>query len=142
MSTQKVKIDIMLAICFVIFAMVYILSTRVEQSVESIDLTHSELACKKAYKPDKFRGVYILDGKEYYAHGTYTTCKEFFDIMQGKVITGKHVKSENLLIELRVGDRLYTDDSIGMKILTSIFLGLVLFAFLRSPIHWILNRFV
>lgn len=93
-------------------------------------------------KPDKFRGVYILDGKEYYAYGTYATCKEFFDLMQGKVITAKHVKSENLLIELRVGDRLYTDNSVGMRILTSILLGLVLFAFLRSPIHWILNRFV
>lgn len=116
--------------------------TRVEQNVESIDLTHSELTCKTAYKRDKFRGIYILDGKEYYSNGTYEDCKEFFDLMQGNVITGKHVKSESLLIELRVGARLYTDNSIGMRILTSIFLGLVLFAFLRGPIHWISNRFV
>lgn len=141
MSKQKVKIDIILAVCFVILAMVYILSVRVEQNVESIDLTHSELTCKKTNR-GKFRGIYTLDGKEYYSHGTYETCKEFFDLMQGKVITGKHVKSGSLLIELRVGDRLYTDNSIGMRILTSIFLGLVFFAFLRSPIHWILNRFV
>lgn len=138
---KKVKTDIMLASTLVILVMVYVLSTRVEQNLELIDLTNSKLACNKTNKRDKFRGFFIVEGKEYFTFGTYRSCEEFLNLMQGKVITGKHVKSESLLIELRVGNRLYTDNSIGMRVLTSIFYGLVLFALLRSPMHWIFDRF-
>ena len=131
----------MLAITLVILVMVYVLSTRVEQNLESIDLTNSELACNKTSKRDKFRGFFTVGGEEYFTLGSYRSCDEFFNLMQGKVITGKHVKSEKLLIELRVGERLYTDNSIGMRVLTSIFYGLVLFTLLRSPVHWIFKRF-
>lgn len=139
---QKAIIDLILAISFVILALVYILSTRVDQNVVSVDLTNSKLACSKSNKRDKVSGLYLIDNKEYYSQWTYDSCEEFINRMQGQVISGKHVKSEHLLIELRVGDILYTDNSIGMRVLNAILLGLALYAVLRSPLHWMLSRFI
>lgn len=62
--------------------------------------------------------------------------------MRGKVIIGQYLKSSNLLVDLRVGSALYAENSIGMNLLIGIFYGLVCFAFLRKPIHWLITKFV
>ncbi len=143
-SVQKVSfkfaLDAILAAVFVMLGVIYILIVRVDKNIESIDLTNSELSCKLDSRHDNYRGYYILDGQKYYSLDKYRTCEEFIDLMQGKIIKGKHLKSNGLLVELRVGTSLYTENSVGMRILIGIFIGLVCFAFLRSPIHWIGNR--
>ena len=121
--------------------MIYILIVRVDKNTEPVDLTNSELSCKVSSR-GKYTGYFTLNGKEYFSSGTYRTCEEFLNRMTGNEIKGKHQKNKSLLVELRVGKSLNAENSVGMRVLIGIFIGLVCFAFLRSPIHWIAKKVI
>jgi hypothetical protein len=137
----KFALDATIATLFVTLGVIYILIVRVDKNIESINLTNSELSCKASSR-GKYRGLFTLNGNEYFSSGTYRTCDEFLNLMKGKEIKGKHQKNKRLLVELRAGKSLYSENSVGMRILTGIFIGLVCFAFLRNPIHWIAKKVI
>ncbi|ARD22977.1 MULTISPECIES: hypothetical protein [Shewanella] len=137
----KFALDATIATLFITLGVIYILVVRADKNIESVDLTNSDLSCKVSAR-GKLRGYFTLDGKEYFSPGTYATCEEFLNRMTEKEIKGKHQKNKSLLVELRVGKSLYAENSVGMRVLIGIFIGLVCFAFLRSPIHWIAKKVI
>jgi hypothetical protein len=134
--------DFVIAITLVALTTILIVSIRTAENVEDIDLTASELSCKFNSKHENYSGYYQLNGQSYYSSHKYSSCEEFKTLMNGKTISGKYLKSNNLLVELRVGKSLYSENSIGMQILQGIFFGFVFFAVLRKPIHWLRDKVV
>ncbi|MFC6439261.1 hypothetical protein [Bowmanella sp. JS7-9] len=137
----KLALDATIAAIFITLGVIYILIVRVDKNIESIDLTNSELSCKASSR-GKYRGYFTINGNEYFSSGTYRTCEEFLNLMTGKEIKGKHQKDKSLLVELRVGESLYADNSVGMRVLIGVFVGLVCFAYLRRPIHWFAKKVI
>jgi len=141
-SNQKLQFDIVIAITIIALTIIFIISSRTAENVEDIDLTASELSCKFNARHENYSGYYHLNGERYFSSHNYSSCDEFKALMSGKNIIGKYLKSNNLLVELRVGNSLYSENSIGMQILQGIFFGLVFFAVLRKPIHWLRGKVV
>ena len=139
---KKLQFDIVIAITIMALTIIFIISSRTVENVENIDLTASELSCKFNSKHDNYSGYYQLNGQSYFSSHKYSSCEEFEMLMNGKIITGQYLKSNNLLVELRVGNSLYSENSIGMQILQGIFFGFVFFAVLRKPIHWLRGKVV
>jgi len=139
---QKLQFDIVIAITIIALTIIFIISSRTVENVEDIDLTASELSCKFNARHENYSGYYHLNGESYFSSHNYSSCDEFKALMSGKNIIGKYLKSNNLLVELRVGNSLYSENSIGMQILQGIFFGLVFFAVLRKLIHWFRGKVV
>lgn len=141
-NNHNLLFDFVMAITFVALTTILIMSARTAENIEDIDLTSSELYCKLNSKHENYSGYYRLNGQSYYSSHKFSSCEEFKALMNGNKITGKYLKSNNLLVELRVGKSLYSDNSIGMQILQGIFFGFVFFAVLRRPIHWLRDKVV
>ena len=139
---QKLQFDIVIAITIIALTIIFIISSRTVENVEDIDLTASELSCKFNVRHENYSGYYHLNGESYFSSHKYSSCDEFKAVMSGKKIVGKYLKANNLLVELRVGNSLYSENSIGMQILQGIFFGFVFFAVLRKPIHWLRGKLV
>ncbi|WP_412973191.1 hypothetical protein [Glaciecola sp. MF2-115] len=139
---SKVLFDVVLATIFIVLTTIYLVSNRTDENVVDIDLTDSKLSCKFNARHENYSGYYHLNGESYFSSHNYSSCDEFKALMNGKNIIGKYLKSNNLLVELRVGKSLYSENSIGMQILQGIFFGFVFFAILHRPIHWLRSKVV
>lgn len=141
-SDKKLRFEALTAIALIALTIVWIIYHRAPDKVEYIELTGSELYCKLNLKHDNYTGYYQLKGQSYHSYHNYDSCEEFISLMDGKIITGKYLKSNNRLVELRVGSSLYTDNSTGMQILVGIFYGVILYAVFRKPILWLRDKIV
>ncbi|WP_386032564.1 hypothetical protein [Thalassotalea euphylliae] len=139
---SKVLFDVVVATTFILLTTIYLVSHRTDKYVVDIDLTDSELSCKLNSRRENYTGYYHLNGERYFSSNNFSSCDEFKVLMSGKKIIGKYLKSNNLLVELRVGKSLYSENSIGMQILQGIFFGFVFFVILRKPIHWLRSKVV
>lgn len=135
----RLALDMTIAALLVVLAVTYVLNVRADKNIESVDLTNSSLSCKVTTR-GKQRGYFTINGNQFFYSRTFRTCEEFLGLMEGKEIIGKHIKDKSLLVELRVDESIYAENSIGMRILVGVFIGLVCFAFLRSPIHFLAKK--
>lgn len=88
------KIDI-----YIIVVLLVILTTRItivnsSENRGSINLTNSDLSCKKNPIWENYTGYFHLNSETYFLSTKFNICDEFKKLVQGQNLNGKYSKRE------------------------------------------------
>jgi hypothetical protein len=140
--SKKRKIDLVIIIILLVFCIYWILNNQANSEITPINLSDSELSCKKARKWNNYHGYFTQNNEQYYTLERYNTCKDFKSKVTGQKVTGKYLESNNLLIELRINGKIDTEPSNVKLIYYGIFFAFIVFCFIRIPIHKLASKYV
>ena len=138
---HKYKVDIVIFTTFMLLASGWMFYSRTSENVGEIDLTTSQLSCKKNRKHDNYTGYFHLNSDKYYLSSNFNSCDDFKDLVSGKKLKGRYLQGNHLVIDFYVNDKAYYESSFNESFLIALFLSLISWAFLRVPINWLLRKF-
>ena len=138
---HKYKTDIVIFTTFMLLASGWMFYARTSENVGEIDLTTSQLSCKKNRKYDNYTGYFHLNSDEYFLSSNFNSCDDFKGLVSGKKLNGRYLQGNHLVIDFYVNDKAYYESSFKESFLIALFLSLISWAFLRVPINWLLRKF-
>jgi hypothetical protein len=115
--------------------------TRLSENIGTVDLTSSELSCKKNRKWDNFKGYFHLNSQEYYLSSKFNSCQDFKTLVQGNKLIANYLKGNNLIIDFYINNKAYYQETKSGVIFNILFLTILSWVFLRIPIKWFVRKY-
>ncbi len=115
--------------------------TRLSENIGTVDLTSSELSCKKNLKWDNFKGYFHLNSQEYYLSSKFNSCQEFKTLVQGNKLIANYLKGNNLIIDFYINNKAYYQETKSGVIFNILFLTILSWVFLRIPVKWFVRKY-
>ncbi len=115
--------------------------TRLSENIGTIDLTNSELSCKKNRKWDNFKGYFHLDYQAYYLSRKFNSCQDFKVLVQGHKLHAHYLKGNNLIIDFYINNKAYYQEPKSGVIFNILFLTILSWVLLRTPIKWFVRKY-
>jgi len=140
--SQNNKIDLILFVVILIVSITSLSVIRGNSETAKIDLSQSEFSCKKSKKHNNYQGYFNKDNEAYYTLEKYTNCKAFIDKVTGTEIAGIYLKSNNLLVELRLNGKVDTEHHFLKFIYYGLFIAMIIFSIFRKFIRRLVKKYV
>ena len=119
----------------------WMLHGRSNENTGEIDLTNSQLSCKKNDKHENYKGYFHLKSNVYYLSSNFYLCKDFKKLVSGKKLYGRYLKGNHLIIDFYINDKAYYESSFYKVVFSVLLISLLLWAFMRIPIKWFLRKY-
>jgi hypothetical protein len=144
--SNKYKMDIYIFSFLLFSASIWLVYARSPSSIGRLETSSFESTCVNE-GVGKYGGVrsYIVSGGQQYLinkkFNSIGECTKLQQSISGKRISASYLKGNNLLIDFYVNESPYYESSTIVLLLKMLFIVLILWALIRTPIKWILNKY-